>query len=115
MKHEINLALIEASAVIDLTRLHELLAKMPQEHVLTQNLDRLQQLLDDYFRSKQLHLEHEMLRNNLIDQIDLIQQQSSSFDNVDIAQRLQISLNNIRSSLCRSTRAEPVNQQIRVA
>lgn len=115
LKHEINLALIEASAVIDLTRLHELLAKMPQEHLLTQNLDRLQQLLDDYFRSKQLHLEHEMLRNNLIDQIDLIQQQSSSFDNVDIAQRLQISLNNIRSSLCRSTRAEPVNQQIRVA
>lgn len=114
LKREINLALIEVSAVIDLTRINELLNKMPQDNTLTQKLDHLQQLLDDYFRSKQLHLEHEMLRNNLIDQINLIQEQSLSFPDADISQRLQISLNNIRSSLYRSIGHEPVNQEVRV-
>ena len=115
LKREINLALIEVSAVIDLTRINELLTKMPQEHELTQKLDHLQQLLDDYFRSKQMHLEHEMLCHHLIEQIHLIQFQSIHFPNADIAQRLQISLNNIRSCLCRSIGNEAGNTQIRIA
>lgn len=115
LKREINLSLIEVSAVIDLTRLNELLMKMPQDHILTQNLAHLQQLLDDYFRSKQLHLEHDMLGQHLIDQLALILAQSGQYEDAEIAQRLQISLNNIRSSLCRSMRAEPVNQSLQVA
>lgn len=102
LKCEINLALIEVSTVIDLTRINEILMKMPQEHELTQKLSDLQQALDDYFRAKQLHLEHEMLRNNLIDQINLIQNAAHHVLNADTAQRLQISLNNLCCSLFRS-------------
>ena len=111
LKHEINLALIETSIVFDLTRLNELLDKLPQDHALTHDVEHLQQLLDDYFRSKQLHLEYEMLRIQLIGQLDLILQQANAFEDADIAERLQISFNNIRSSLCRAV-AKPVNQQL---
>lgn len=53
LKTQINLALVETSAVIDLTRLQELMHRLDSEQAILVSLEDLQQGLDDYFRAKE--------------------------------------------------------------
>lgn len=103
LKQNINLALIESSAVIDLTRIQELMKKMDPQLELHESLANLQSDLDDYFRAKELHQADALLSNSLLNTIQTLQQEALELDDVDISQRLQISLNNIQSSLCHAT------------
>lgn len=107
LKRDINLALIEASAVVDLTRLQELMQKLPAEHELAVSLEDLIQLLDDYFRTKELMQPEQQLKDQVLQKIVLLKQRSHELDNCEIAERLQVSLNNIQSSLCHSSNAAP--------
>ncbi|OTG89757.1 FUSC family protein [Acinetobacter sp. ANC 3813] len=100
LKHKINLALIEASAAVDLTRLQELMQKLPEQAGALEQLETLMQLLDDYFRAKELQQPEHTLQADILQAIALLMQQSSELENAELAQRLRISLNNIRSSLC---------------
>ncbi|MFC6051874.1 fusaric acid resistance protein [Acinetobacter sp. Ac_877] len=103
LKKNIHLALIESSAVIDLTRIQELMNKMDDQLSIFQSLADLQSYLDDYFRAKELHQAEDELRNTLLNKIQSIQQEAFVLDDINIAQRLQVSLNNIQSSLCHAT------------
>jgi hypothetical protein len=67
---------------------------------LLAELEDLQQLFDDYFRAKELHLTYAHIQTDIQNCIAKIQDQTIDLENVDIAQRIQISLNNIQSSLC---------------
>ena len=100
LKQNINLALIESSAMIDLTRLRELSYKLKDHPELLAELEDLQQLFDDYFRAKELHLTYAHIQTDIQNCIAKIQDQTVDLEDVDIAQRIQISLNNIQSSLC---------------
>ncbi len=103
LKQDINFALIESSAVIDLTRIQELMNKMDTRLEIFQSLTRLQSDLDDYFLFKELHQTENKFRNNLLKTIQNIKQQATELEDVDISQRIKISLNNIQSSLCHAS------------
>lgn len=100
LKQEIHLALIETSAVIDLTRLQELINKLPEQAAIVSSIEDLQQSLDDYFRAKEMQRPHADILQNLLHSLAVVQAETDEVENPDIAQRLKISLNNIRSSLC---------------
>lgn len=100
LKKEIHLALIETSAVIDLTRLQELINKLPEQAAIVSSIEELQQSLDDYFRAKEMQRPHTDILQNLLHSLAEVQSATDEVENPDIAQRLKISLNNIRSSLC---------------
>ena len=100
LKRDINLALIEASAVVDLTRLQELMQEFPAEHELAAGLGDLIQLLDDYFRTKEWMRPELPLKDKVLQKIAFLKQHSNELDNAEIAERLLVSLNNIQSSLC---------------
>lgn len=100
LKQSIDQALVESSAVIDLARLQELFSKLPQENFLKSNMQDLQQYLDEYFRAKESSKATQSTQLKLINKINQLQKQSEDLPNDEISQRLQISLNNILSSLC---------------
>jgi len=100
LKKEIHLALIETSAVIDLTRLQELINKLPEQAAIVFLIEDLQQSLDDYFRAKEMQRAHADILQNLLHSLAVVQAATDEVENPDVAQRLKISLNNIRSSLC---------------
>ncbi|QCO20529.1 FUSC family protein [Acinetobacter cumulans] len=103
LKKKINLALIESSAVIDLTRLQELISKLNDEPELCLSLAALQSHLDDYFRAKELYQAEGQYRNEILSQIQTLKIRALDMENSDLSQRLQISLNNIQSSLCHAS------------
>lgn len=103
LKKNINLALIESSAVIDLTRIQELMSKLSDEPEICLSLAQLQSALDDYFRAKELYQPEVQYRNEILSQIQTLKIEVLDIDNMDVSQRLQISLNNIQSSLCHAT------------
>ena len=100
LKRDINLALIEASAVVDLTRLQELMQEFPAEHELAAGLGDLIQLLDDYFRTKESMRPELPLKDKVLQKIALLKQCGNELNSREIAERLLVSLNNIQSSLC---------------
>lgn len=100
LKHEMNLALIETSAVIDLTRLQELAEKLSPQDSVVSCIGNLQQLLDQYFRAKEMQQPDIEILAEVLTHIHRLQVATAQLENVEIAQRLKISLNNIRSSLC---------------
>lgn len=100
LKQEIHLALIETSAVIDLTRLQELINKLPEQSAIVSSIEDLQQSLDDYFRAKEMQRAHADILQHLLHSLAVVQAATDEVENPDVAQRLKISLNNIRSSLC---------------
>ena len=100
LKKNIQLALIESSAVIDLTRLQELMNKLPAQHPILITLEDLQQLLDDYFRAKEISQASDVLKNAILEKIQALQTEAATIEQQDTVQRLNISLNNIQSSLC---------------
>lgn len=112
LKKEIHLALIETSAVIDLTRLQELIEKLPEQESIFSSIEDLQQSLDDYFRAKEMQRPHADILQNLLHSIAVVQSATDEVENPDVAQRLKISLNNIRSSLCHQNTVNKAEQKI---
>lgn len=110
LKSQINLSLIESSAIVDLTRLQELMQQMNRDHLLT-HLEDLQDVLDDFFRAKELHTESQHFKQKVLHQIQFIQEQILSLEDLNLRQRLQVSLNNIQSSLCHVSVAEMAHMQ----
>ena len=100
LKQKINLALVESSAVIDLARLQELLSKLPQQNVLKANMQDLQQYFEEYFCAQENSKATPSTQLKLINKINQLQKQAEDLPNNEISQRLQISFNNILSSLC---------------
>ena len=103
LKNDINWALIETSAVIDLTRLQELIHKLPEQDSIVSDIEDLQQSLDDYFQAKEMQRAHADILQNLLHHLAVVCSATDDVENRDVAQRLKISLNNIRSSLCHQT------------
>ena len=103
LKNDINLALIETSAVIDLTRLQELINQLPQQDAIIFYIQDLQQSLDDYFQAKEMQRASADILQNLLQRLAVVRSATDDVENREIAQRLNISLNNIRSSLCHQT------------
>jgi len=103
LKNDINLALIETSAVIDLTRLQELINKLPQQDMIIFYIQELQQSLDDYFQAKEMQRASADILQKLLQRLAVVRSATDDVENREIAQRLNISLNNIRSSLCHQT------------
>ncbi|MHA3055944.1 FUSC family protein [Acinetobacter sp. ANC 4633] len=100
LKQAMNLALIETSAIVDLSRLDELANRAETPTELKTAIGELQSILDDAFRNqeKQLHLAENILAQ-VMQQITQLEQQLQQGSPADIEQRLRISLNNIRSSI----------------
>ena len=103
LKQKINLALIESSAVIDLTRVQELMDQLSGYTTLTRHLQKLQSQIDVFFQAKERHTADSKCRQDILDQIQDIQAELVQIDDLSIARRLQVSLNNIQSSLCHAT------------
>lgn len=112
LKKDINLALIETSAVIDLARLQELIDKLPEQESIVSSIEELQQSLDDYFRAKEMQRPHADILQNLLHSIAMVQSVTDEVENSDVAQRLKISLNNICSSLCHQNTVNMNEQKI---
>ncbi|OTG64583.1 fusaric acid resistance protein [Acinetobacter sp. ANC 3903] len=102
LKTQINLALVETSAVIDLTRLQELMHRLDSDQAILASLEDLQQGLDDYFRAKE-NAQTQLipdLHQQVMLKIGQLKNQTQQLEHAETAQRIQMSLNNIRSSLC---------------
>jgi uncharacterized membrane protein YccC len=112
LNKEIHLALIETSAVVDLTRLQELIEKLPEQESIVSSIEDLQQSLDDYFRAKEMQQPHADILQNLLHSLAVVQSATDEVENQDVAQRLKISLNNIRSSLCHQNTVNKAEQKI---
>ncbi|WAU76919.1 FUSC family protein [Acinetobacter sp. LF10] len=99
VKISIQNALIESSSIIDLVRLQEISQKLPQLVSLKNEVNVLQQQLTEYFQmqEKQLSLNHFPIR--IVQQIDLLQRITVQIEDEQLAQRMLISLNNIRESI----------------
>ncbi|OTG78343.1 fusaric acid resistance protein [Acinetobacter terrae] len=112
LNKEIHLALIETSAVVDLTRLQELIEKLPEQESIVSSIEDLQQSLDDYFHAKEMQRPHADILQNLLHSLAVVQSATDEVENQDVAQRLKISLNNIRSSLCHQNTVNKAEQKI---
>lgn len=102
LKTQIHLALVESSAVIDLTRLQELMHRLDSEQAILASLEDLQQGLDDYFRAKE-HAQQQLiaeLHQQVILKISQLKKQVQQLAHAETSLRIQMSLNNICSSLC---------------
>lgn len=100
LKIEINNALIESSAAIDLTRLQELVQKLSPESTTTSAIVKLQGLLNQWLIEKAVTQPDDNLRQALIQQFDQVLQDAQAVGDQDIRQRIEISVNNIRNSIC---------------
>ncbi|WP_327858018.1 FUSC family protein [Acinetobacter guillouiae] len=100
LKIEINNALIESSAAIDLTRLQELVQKLSPESTTTGAIVKLQGLLNQWLSEKAVTQPDDNLRQALIQQFDQVLQDAQAVGDQDIRQRIEISVNNIRNSIC---------------
>ncbi|ENX59307.1 MULTISPECIES: FUSC family protein [Acinetobacter] len=99
VKTAIHNALVESSSIVDLVRLQEISQKLPQLLELQNGLNQLQQQLADYFQSqeKQLSIHHFPIQ--IVQQIERLQDISHQIEDVQLRQRLLISLNNICESI----------------
>jgi len=99
IKTAIQNALVESSSTVDLVRLQEISQKLPQQAALQSELNLLQQQLADYFHAqeKQLSLNHFPIQ--IVQQIEHLQRMAQQIEDVQLHQRLLISLNNICESI----------------
>ena len=100
LQHQMHQALVECSAVIDLARLHALIHRLSQQEPLNQKLLDMQMQLAEYFRSKELGQEDALAFTALLDHMQSVEADLANEASTEINERLAISLNNIRSSLC---------------
>ena len=100
LKIEINNALIESSAAVDLTRLQELVQKLSPESATASAIVKLQRQLNQWLIEKATGQADNNLRQALIQQFDQVLQDAQAVGDQDIRQRIEISVNNIRNSIC---------------
>ncbi|MEG0483153.1 MAG: FUSC family protein [Acinetobacter sp.] len=100
LKIEINNALIESSAAIDLTRLQELVQKLSLESPVRHSIVALQKLLKQWLIQREENLPSEPLASSLLYVFDQVLADVQSVGDEDIRQRVEISVNNIRNSIC---------------
>ncbi|NHB57811.1 FUSC family protein [Acinetobacter shaoyimingii] len=100
LKNKINLAIIECSAIVDLARIQELIVLLPKNHAIVLNLEELTILMDDYLRAKEYKQDFEAYQIKLIEKIQQLNLATDAVQDLNISERLQISLINIRNSLC---------------
>ncbi|OTG67178.1 FUSC family protein [Acinetobacter silvestris] len=100
LKSEINKALIESSAMIDLSRLHELVAKLPSESDIVTLIEQLQQQLVQWLDSKSKRMPETNQLKIIRLQLHQVDRAAQNIQDQDIRQRIQISVNNIRNSIC---------------
>lgn len=100
LKKAINLALIETSAVVNLSRVAEL---SQNAHVLPElrtALTHLQKLLRQSFRDQEKHIAlSENLKTAVLAQIAHIETLSLQENDIEVKKRIQMGMNNIRSSI----------------
>ena len=100
LKDDINNALIEASAMVDFTRLQELIDKLPPESALKALLIELQKTLDQCLAQCESHSNNIAFEARLSQQFAQVLENIASVENDDIRHRIEISINNIRNSIC---------------
>ena len=100
LKDDINNALIEASAMVDFTRLQELIDKLPPESALRALLIELQKTLDQCLAQCESHSNNIAFEARLSQQFAQVLENIASVENDDIRHRIEISINNIRNSIC---------------
>ncbi|KAF1023290.1 MAG: hypothetical protein GAK29_02974 [Acinetobacter bereziniae] len=106
LKVEINNALIESSAAIDLTRLQELVKKLSPESATTKSIFKLQNLLEQWWTEKKHRQPTDHLKQQLIRQFDQVLEDVQAVGDEDIRHHIEISVNNICSSMCHIQQAE---------
>lgn len=100
LKDDINNALIEVSAMVDFTRLQELIDKLPPESALRALLIELQKTLDQCLAQCESHSNNIAFEARLSQQFAQVLENIPSVENDDIRHRIEISINNIRNSIC---------------
>ena len=100
LKDDINNALIEVSAMVDFTRLQELIDKLPPESALRALLIELQKTLDQCLAQCESHSNNIAFEARLSQQFAQVLENIASVENDDIRHRIEISINNIRNSIC---------------
>ena len=100
LKVEINAALIESSAAIDLTRLQELMKKLPSDSVTALSILKLQKMLSRWLAERESNRVDDVLRQELVQQFVQVVQDAQAVGDEDIRHRIEISINNIRDSIC---------------
>jgi len=99
VKTAIQNALIESSSIVDLVRLQEISQKLPQLQQLQHELNQLQQQLAAYFQAQEKQLSIRHFPTQIVQQIEVLQDISQQIEDVQLRQRLLISLNNICESI----------------
>ncbi|RZG45514.1 FUSC family protein [Acinetobacter wuhouensis] len=100
LKVEINKALIESSAAIDLTRLQELMKKLPADSITALSIAKLQSLLSQWLSERESYQVDDALQHQLIEQFSQVVADAQAVGDEDIRHRIEISVNNIRNSIC---------------
>ena len=100
LKHAMNLALIETSAVVNLSRIAELSQNSKTLPELKQALKHLQQFLEASFRDQEKHIAlNTVLKDKVLAQMDYIETLVLNEPGIEVKHRIQMSMNNIRSSI----------------
>ena len=108
LKQAMNRALIEASAVVNLSRIAEVLHGDTGSTELKRALFRFQQLLDRGFKDQEKRLETpQALQEKLLAQIQQIEMVLANEPNLSLKQRIEVSMNNIRSSIFHAQQNKP--------
>ena len=100
LKSEINAVLIESSAIIDLSRLQELLDQLADQTEVVNSIQQLQRQLAQWLTNKAKTDSDSHLLSSILLQLDQVNQVSQQIENQDKRQRIEISVNNIRHSIC---------------
>ena len=100
IKRAMNLALIETSAVINLSRLAEFVQNPKLSTTLQQALLTLQQSLEQAFLAQEKQqILPEALKQQVFTDLKLVEQSLKDESNVEICTRVSMNINNIRSSI----------------
>ena len=101
IKKSIHQALVESSAIVDLSRLQELANQFQPSSELAHHIGHLQQDLDELFRAKENEKdESDVLVQHIHQTLFELKQLASHIEDMTLRQRLFISLNNIAYSMC---------------
>ena len=100
LKRAMNQALVESSAVINLSRIAELSRNDKTLPALKQALKQLQQLLDVSFRDQEKNIAlNADLKNSVLAQMHEIETLVLNEPDLEVQQRILMGMNNIRSSI----------------
>ena len=86
--------------MVDFTRLQELIDKLPPESALKALLIELQKTLDQCLAQCESHSNNIAFEARLSQQFAQVLENIASVENDDIRHRIEISINNIRNSIC---------------